>query len=261
MGAPDLDSYEKPCFYKAFFLPFALLSKQRRNDLVKPTIIFLHGGPGFKDYLRPFFEPINGADCIFYDQEQGSEVTVDDLVSQLDKFVDKASVRPWLLGHSWGGVLAVEYAKENQDKLAGIALLGTGLSSEQWLQYRDDLKAKGLQDASPEEIFLVPDEFEAGKPFLEKIWNGFSDETFESISKKYLKRYNLLTSLAGFQIPVLSFYGDSDLRFSPEIAKSFKKYNDRVIEVEIPNAGHFPFLSKPNSELFISEICRFSKLK
>lgn len=230
--------------------------KQQGYDLTKPTIIFLHGGPGFKDYLRPFFEATNQADCIFYDQKQGSEVTIDALVSQLDEVVEKANARPWLMGHSWGGVLAVEYARKHQGKLSGVSLLGTGLSTEQWRHFHHDLEKKGLQDASPEEIFLTANELEAGKPFLENIWNGFSDETFESVSETYLERYNLLPALAEIKIPILSFYGDSDLRFSPEIAKSFKKYNDKIVEIEISNAGHFPFLSKPNSELIISEICR-----
>lgn len=194
--------------------------------------------------------------CVFYTQKQGSMVTVDDLVSQLDELVEKESSKPWLFGHSWGGVLAIEYAKKFQDKLAGVSLLGTGLSTDQWFRFKSDLEAKGLQDASPEETFLTINELSVGKKFLEEIWEGFSDDTFESISDAYLENFNLLKDLPNLEIPLLSFYGENDLRFSPEVARSFCDYNSAIIGKELPDSGHFPFLSENNRNEMISMICK-----
>ena len=45
----------------------------------KHTIIFLHGGPGFKDYLKPYFNPLDSEfKCVFYDQKRGSEVGIEE---------------------------------------------------------------------------------------------------------------------------------------------------------------------------------------
>lgn len=49
----------------------------------KHTIIFIHGGPGFKDYLKPYFNELeNEFKCIFYNQKRGSKVRIEDLINE-----------------------------------------------------------------------------------------------------------------------------------------------------------------------------------
>lgn len=44
---------------------------------MKTNLIFLHGGPGFKDYLKDYFvELSNDFECIFYDQSRGNTVGI-----------------------------------------------------------------------------------------------------------------------------------------------------------------------------------------
>ena len=81
--------------------------------------------------------------------------------------------KPILFGHSWGGVLAIEYAMKNQKKLSGVITMSTGLNSEQWVLYRKELQALGLQDAKPEEVFLTSVELERGRVLLKESWEGF----------------------------------------------------------------------------------------
>ncbi len=220
----------------------------------KQTIIFLHGGPGFSDYLKPYLFDLNkDFKCIFYDQARGEKIVVKDLLTELDSIVSKES-KPILLGHSWGGVLAVEYAKNNMSKIGGLVLMSTGLSSAQWMQYRDELDAIGLGDAPPEKIFLTPIELVEGKKLLDKTWETFSEATFDSLNKTYLEKYNLLSSLSGFSFPILNVFGEKDLRFSQNVTKSFKKYNSSVMDLEVPNAGHFPFLDMTNREKIVNKI-------
>lgn len=217
---------------------------------VKCTLIFLHGGPGFRDYLKPYFTQLEKSfRCVFYDQLRGPEVTIQDLVSELHSVVQKSSDKVVLVGHSWGGVLAVKYASVYEDKLAGLVLMSTGLKASQWRdEFRKELHDLALEDASPEEIFLTPPEVEVGKPVLDMTWESFSEETFDSLFSTYLSNYDLTENFQNLQIPILNIFGEKDVRFPLRVTKSFKKLKENVIELELPNTGHFPFLSVENQK-------------
>ncbi len=208
------------------------------------TLIFLHGGPGFKDYLKPYFTQLEKSfTCIFYDQIRGPEVTIQDQINELQSIVKKSSKKVVLVGHSWGGVLATQYASTYEDHLAGLVLISTGLKASQWRdEFRAELSQLGLEDASLEEIFLTPAELELGKPLLEATGESFSEETFDHLFSTYLSNYDLTEDFQKLQLPVLNIYGDKDVRFPLRVTKSFQKLKKDVIELELPNAGHFPFL-------------------
>lgn len=94
-------------------------------------LLILHGGPGaHHDYLLPQMlrlaspRGIESRELLFYDQrgggrsrsesrEQEGEVTWQTHVRDLDRIVDELDVRPLtLVGYSWGGLLALLYARE-----------------------------------------------------------------------------------------------------------------------------------------------------
>jgi pimeloyl-ACP methyl ester carboxylesterase len=211
---------------------------------MKPTIIFLHGGPGFKDYLKPFFEELNDSfECVFYDQVHGPKIKIEDMISQLDEIVSSISGKIILLGHSWGAVLATEYAGRNQSKLSGLVLMSTGLNHKHWKdEYHKELEDLGLQDAEPEQIFLTPEEIETGETILDKTWDTFSEETFISIKQSYLDNYDVTPLLKSLKIPVISIYGEKDVRFPARVSRTFRSVKNDIVDFQISNAGHFPFL-------------------
>jgi pimeloyl-ACP methyl ester carboxylesterase len=211
---------------------------------MKSTLIFLHGGPGFSDYLKPYFTELETKfDCIFYDQVRGPLVTLREQMSELHSLVLKSRNKVVLIGHSWGGVLATNYASTYEEKLAGLVLMSTGLNALQWRdEFRAELKNLGLENASPEEIFLAPAEREIGKLLLVSVEQTFSEETFDHIFSTYLNTYDLTKNLQRLQIPVLNIFGANDVRFPLRVARSFRKIKKDVIELELPNTGHFPFL-------------------
>jgi proline iminopeptidase len=105
------------------------------NPTVK--LLLLHGGPGAThEYFECFdsFLPGAGVEYYYYDQlgspysDQPSEPALWDL----DRFVDEVEqVRValgldagsfFLLGHSWGGILAIEYALRHQEHLKGLVV-------------------------------------------------------------------------------------------------------------------------------------------
>jgi proline iminopeptidase len=98
---------------------------KRVGNNPKLAVLLLHGGPGAThDYLEPFdsFLPREGIEYIYYDQlgSGRSDKPTDTDLWTLDRFVDEVEqVRVALgltkdnfcvLGHSWGGILAIEYA-------------------------------------------------------------------------------------------------------------------------------------------------------
>lgn len=223
----------------------------------KRSIIFLHGGPGFKNYLKPYLSGLESDfNCTFYDQKRGAKVNVDDLVLELDKIVESQNDRPILLGHSWGGVLATEYAKRFKSKVSGLVLMSTGLNAKQWVQWNKELDDLGLGDAPTEKLFLTLIELENGKKLLDETMKSFSSETFDSIFEIYLKKYDLLNDLTSINVPILNIFGEKDLRFSRNVTKAFRNYNKSIIDIEIKNAGHFPFLEKGNRESITSSIVK-----
>jgi proline iminopeptidase len=98
-------------------------------------VLLLHGGPGFShDYLEAFesFLPQAGIEMYYYDQLGcGNSDHPDDLsLWTLDRYcAEVEEVRRALglenfvlLGHSWGGILALEYALKHQEHLRGLVI-------------------------------------------------------------------------------------------------------------------------------------------
>ena len=95
-------------------------------------VLLLHGGPAAThEYFEPFdsFLPREGIEYIYYDQlgSAYSDQPNDDRLWTIDRFVDEVEqVRQalrltsdnfCLLGGSWGGILAIEYALRHQQDL------------------------------------------------------------------------------------------------------------------------------------------------
>lgn len=224
---------------------------------MKKNLIFLHGGPGFRDYLEPYFSEL-GSDfnCVFYDQQRGPGIQILDLIDQLNLIVSELDGPIILIGHSWGGILAIEYAGKYPQRIEGVVLMSTGLCTSHWRDdYYAERKRLGLDDSPPEDIYLAPDERVLGKPMLDKTWETFSEETFESLASSYVETYDVREMLGRIQVTILNIFGERDVRFPRQVPLSFRALNSRVIDLEISGAGHFPFL-KPQDHSEIIHVIR-----
>ncbi|GAA0768677.1 proline iminopeptidase-family hydrolase [Ideonella azotifigens] len=100
-------------------------------------LLLLHGGPGAThEYFEAFdsFLPEAGIEYYYYDQlgSHRSDQPTDPALWDTARFVDEVEqVRQALgldasnfvlLGHSWGGVLAIEYALAHQQHLKGLVI-------------------------------------------------------------------------------------------------------------------------------------------
>jgi proline iminopeptidase len=102
----------------------------------RPTLIALHGGPGFDHgYLRPGLAPLHAdAQVVFVDlRGQGRSAPVPAHECTLEQMADDVAAlcrtlgieRPIVFGHSAGGFVALHLALRHRSLLAGLILCHT----------------------------------------------------------------------------------------------------------------------------------------
>lgn len=119
----------------------------------RPPIVFLHGGPGSSHWY--FLNATALADeraVILYDQLDSGRSdhpgnpanwTLPRFVAELDAIAQALHVPRWhVLGSSWGGTVALEYAARRPRELASLILQSPLISTEIWLRDARRLKAK-----------------------------------------------------------------------------------------------------------------------
>lgn len=117
-------------------------------------VLLLHGGPGASDELYECFDtwfPRAGIEYYYYDQLGSfrSDQPDDPALWDLDRFVDEVEqVRVALgldadnfvlLGQSWGGLLAIEYALRYQDHLKGLVISNMMSSIPQYNEFAEQV--------------------------------------------------------------------------------------------------------------------------
>jgi proline-specific peptidase len=124
-----------------------------RSDPRLLPLLVLHGGPGVPhDYLEPLAAlAATGRQVVFYDQlgcgssdrPGDSELwTVDVFLDELDAMTAALELERFhLLGHSWGGMLAMEHALRGARGLAGLVLASAPASMPHWISEAKRLRA------------------------------------------------------------------------------------------------------------------------
>ena len=142
-------------------------------------LLTLHGGPGGgHDYLEPLNALASERPVVFFDQLGcGKSDTPDDVsLWRIDRFVDEVTAvrdalgldRIHLLGHSWGGWLAIEYMLGAPSGVVSLTLASTSASIPQFVYEAGKLisklpreMAETMRRLEAEGDFENP-EFEAG---------------------------------------------------------------------------------------------------
>ncbi len=133
-------------------------------------ILLLHGGPGGSHEFFEAFEsflPAAGIEFIYYDQlgSLRSDKPTDSSLWTTERFVEEVEqVRQalglnknnfYLLGHSWGGILATEYALKYQQHLKGLIISNMMSSCPQYGRYADEVLAKQMPPAVLDSIVKI----------------------------------------------------------------------------------------------------------
>ncbi len=123
----------------------------------KIKVLLLHGGPGFShDYLECFedFLPKEGIEFYYYDQLGcgNSDAPTDTSLWNIPRYVEEVEqVRKglgldnfYLLGHSWGSMLAMEYLHKYQSHVKAAVLSNMTAGIKSYLPYAEKLKKEFL---------------------------------------------------------------------------------------------------------------------
>ncbi|MCW5924765.1 MAG: proline iminopeptidase-family hydrolase [Saprospiraceae bacterium] len=137
---------------------FNLWTKRFGNN-PRIKLLLLQGGPGctheYWECMESFL-PAEGIEFIYYDQlGTGNSSNPDDTTFwDLPRYVEEVeTVRQalgltkdnfFLLGHSWGGILAMQYALKYQDNLKGLIISNMMASCPEYGQYAANVLAKQM---------------------------------------------------------------------------------------------------------------------
>ncbi|WP_297764395.1 proline iminopeptidase-family hydrolase [uncultured Muriicola sp.] len=157
---------------------FKVWTKRVGNNPTK-KVLLLHGGPGMTHELYTCFDgyfPQEGIEYIYYDQ-LGSYYSdkPDDLdLWTTERFVEEVEqVRLalgldasnfYLLGQSWGGMLAMEYALKYQDNLKGLVISNMMSSIPEYNLYAQNVLGPKMDPAIYKEIKEIEEAEDFGNP-------------------------------------------------------------------------------------------------
>lgn len=149
---------------------------KRIGNNPKIKVLLLSGGPGLShEYFECMegFLPREGVEFIYYDQLGcgNSDNPKDTTLWSLPRYVEEVEqVRQalhltkdnfYLLGHSWGGIVAAEYALKYQQNLKGLIISNMMMSAPAYGKYANEVLAKQMKP----EVLAKIRQLEAKKDF------------------------------------------------------------------------------------------------
>jgi proline iminopeptidase len=253
-----------------------------RGGLEGPAIV-LHGGPLLDHgYLRRAFGSLHERlTLVYFDQRlsgrsdgvvDSASVRLDTLVHDIDRVRTAFDLgRVHLVGHSWGGLLALTYALEHPAHVRSLLLLSPIPPSADLWRAEQELQAKSLspQDTAGMGAVRSSKALSRGDPeAIERLLRlsfrqAFADPDrveeltfhiepdYQQRSRQFaylygdLASYDLTDGLSRLSVPTLVIFGDDEV--GAEIGS--RSYGDAPCArvVRIPDSGHFPFVEQPQS--------------
>lgn len=244
-------------------------------------LLLMHGGPGTDHWtLLPFRQLADRFSLIFYDhrcngRSQGSPVssmTFENLTADADALRRRLGYERWaVLGHSFGGHVALEYALRHPGSLSHLVLVDTGADSR-WSQHKasEVIASRGY---SPEKVELVRRWFNGEFPprqmalILMRIGSAYYSRPSLSLvtrelirgewrskmrpealifaGRHLLKGWTVMDRLGEITAPTLIMAGRDDFIFPPEHQRELATAIPHARLQLIERAGHNPHAEQP----------------
>jgi proline iminopeptidase len=247
-------------------------------------LLLMHGGPGADLHtLMSFRKCADKFTLVFYDhrcngRSTGAEVTsmtMENLTADADALRQALGFEKWaVLGHSFGGNVALEYALRYPQNLSHLLLLDTG-SANSWAQEKapQELAKRGFD---PEIVDLARRYFNGQIepkemfPSLMKLSNAYNPytnlsqlaqmlfwglqtklqpETFVYSESHFLKGWTVMDRLGEIKVPTLVMAGREDFIYPPEHQEELAAAIPNSRLVIIDRAGHNPHDEQPAETL------------
>ena len=155
-------------------------------------VLLLHGGPAMThEYMECFesFFPQQGFELIEYDQlgSYYSDQPKDSILWTIPRFVDEVEqVRValnltkdnfYVLGNSWGGILAMEYALKYQQNLKGLIISNMVSSAPEYGKYAEEVLGKQMKPEVLAELKAIEAKKDFANPrYMELLIPNFYKE-------------------------------------------------------------------------------------
>lgn len=194
-----------------------------------------------------------------------NDMSINSIAGDVCALVNKLGLTSVVLnGWSLGGAVAVAAADTLGDRCAGVAL--TCAATPLYLQ-RDDFPHGGTEEAMAETVAGINADrvnflmglsqgvcaTEVGPVVEQWMWEIFMEASPLAVATiAELGPLDQRDTLAGLNVPIVSFVGAKDVVVDPEICRSVSGFNSRAKIVEFEESGHAPFIDEAaryNSEL------------
>ncbi|MBT1695361.1 proline iminopeptidase-family hydrolase [Fulvivirgaceae bacterium PWU4] len=165
---------------------------KRIGNNPRMKVLLLHGGPAAThEYFESFesFFPQEGIEFYYYDQlgSYYSDQPTDSSLWTTARFVEEVEeVRKalqldnsnfYLLGNSWGGILAMEYALKYQQNLKGLIICNMMASCPDYGKYADEVLAKQFEPSVLQEIRAIEAKKDFSNPrYMELLMPNFYEK-------------------------------------------------------------------------------------
>lgn len=241
----------------------------------RAPLLVLHGGPGVPStYLKPLAALGDERPVVFYDQLGAgkSEHPRDSTLWNMDRYLaELAAVRAalglrevHLYGHSWGAMLALDYALTRPAGLRSLTLAGPVLLARRYLHDNDSLigtlpasVAATLRSEAPDAPTHSSAWQAARLEYLRRFyarrqpWSADLDSAVRLMDNSssramdaYLARYDRTGRLGEIAVPTLFLVG----RYDPTTPAATREYQRRVPHSEMvvfDSSGHLPMQDEP----------------
>lgn len=242
-------------------------------------IVFLHGGPGsdYKNGLNAMQLAENGYYVVFFDQRgtglskrhdkssYSIQLYLDDLAAVIEHYRTSSSQKVFLLGHSWGAMLAAAYINKYPDRIAGAIFAEPGGFNKTLLdEYAETSRKLNLFSEATNDV-LYYDQFLTGKENEHEILDykmgvasSFSyaegnDEGVEGPSPFWRngamvfsafvdisenEGFDFTTNLDQYPTNVLFLYGENNKSYGLSFAKKEAAFFPNSEIIKIDDTGH-----------------------
>jgi len=251
-------------------------------------IVLLHGGPGATHhYFHPHFSNFkDSARIISYDQRgcglsdrnEGDGFSIDQAVDDLESLRKALGIERWtVLGHSYGGLLAQNYAKKYPRSCKGLVLtcasaglMNLELGRNETVLSDEESKKISSIHSNPNltEKQKVYNAFLNGdwkrqdryKPTKEEmaqfaLYEWDNDQNYRDSVAKEADNCDLEGAFENCPIPTLIAEGGQDMTWNTDKPKKFQQNHPNAKMVIFNESAHYPFRDEP--ERFFDELRDF----